>query len=216
MGAVGDALLAPEPCPRPRPAGGPGPLGSNVRPFPRDVTSAKPRQRGGFQSALKEEGLPGSRPGRPGCMLPPMNTDTPNTTDSALARHYSLLLGLGEEWTVTRLHLNVEARRLDLFVAYAAMRIGIGRQGRRNLQLPSCRHRPRGLQARPCPRQSGRPTPPPDGGRCPCLQQRAALPSHKLLVSVFQKGARLPRRADCFSAMRSMGCVESLRPYRQT
>lgn len=49
-----------------------------------------------------------------------MNTDTPNPTDSALARHYSLLLGLGEEWTVTRLHLNVEARRLDLFVAYAA------------------------------------------------------------------------------------------------
>lgn len=49
-----------------------------------------------------------------------MNTDTPNPTDSALARHYALLLGLGEEWTVTRLHLNVEANRLDLFVAYAA------------------------------------------------------------------------------------------------
>ena len=42
VGAVGDALLAPEPCPRPRPAGGPGPLGSNVRPSPRDGTSAKP------------------------------------------------------------------------------------------------------------------------------------------------------------------------------
>ena len=45
VGAVGDALLAPEPCPRPRPAGGPGPLGSNVRPSPRDGMSAKPRQR---------------------------------------------------------------------------------------------------------------------------------------------------------------------------
>ncbi len=44
VGAVGDALLAPEPCPRPRPAGGPGPLGSNVRPSPRDGICAKSRQ----------------------------------------------------------------------------------------------------------------------------------------------------------------------------
>ena len=44
VGAVGDALLAPEPCPRPRPTGGPGPLGSNVRPSPRDGICAKSRR----------------------------------------------------------------------------------------------------------------------------------------------------------------------------
>ena len=45
VGAVGDALLAPEPYPQPRPLGGLGPLGSNVRPSPRNGICAKSRQR---------------------------------------------------------------------------------------------------------------------------------------------------------------------------
>ena len=61
----------------------------------------------------------GSPPGRPEGMLAGMNTNH-NSTDPALVQHYSALLGLGEEWTVTRLHLNVEGRRLDLFLDYAA------------------------------------------------------------------------------------------------
>lgn len=49
----GDAPLAPEPFPRPRPAGGPGPLGSNVRPFIFAFKSHKY----GRNSAFKNHGM---------------------------------------------------------------------------------------------------------------------------------------------------------------
>lgn len=54
-------------------------------------------------------------------MLLAMNTNnTPDSTDPVLARHYAALLGIGDEWTVTRLNLDLGAQRLDLYVEYAA------------------------------------------------------------------------------------------------
>lgn len=40
--------------------------------------------------------------------------------DPVLASHYTALLGLGEEWRVTLLNLNVEEARLDLYLSYVA------------------------------------------------------------------------------------------------
>ena len=33
--------------------------------------------------------------------------------------HYSVLLGLGEEWVVSKVELDVAGRRVDIFVEYA-------------------------------------------------------------------------------------------------
>ena len=35
-------------------------------------------------------------------------------------QHYAMLLGLGDEWKVTKVDLNVLGRRLDIFLEYAA------------------------------------------------------------------------------------------------
>ena len=45
-----------------------------------------------------------------------MNTNT----DELLNQHYARLLGLGEEWEVTRVELNLSAKRLDIYLDYAA------------------------------------------------------------------------------------------------
>ena len=34
-------------------------------------------------------------------------------------QHYAALLGLGEEWTVTNVALDVGGRRIDIYVGYA-------------------------------------------------------------------------------------------------
>ncbi len=45
-----------------------------------------------------------------------MNT---NSSDP-VKRHYAKMLGLGEEWAVTRVELNLSAKRLDIYLDYAA------------------------------------------------------------------------------------------------